>query len=203
MLNFEKQYYNEKIKLICGVDEAGRGPLCGPVVASAVILKEDFYCELINDSKKMSEKDREKAYKIILKDALAIGISYISSSEIDKINIYEASRKAMINAIKNLNIKPNLILTDAMPIRSLDIEVIPIIKGDAKCECIAAASIIAKVSRDRYMKAISKKYPEYDLENNKGYGTKKHLEALKKYGPIPNFHRFTYAPIKGEQLKLF
>ena len=203
MLNFEKQYYNEKIKLICGVDEAGRGPLCGSVVASAVILKEDFYCELINDSKKMSEKDREKAYKIILKDALAIGISYISSSEIDKINIYEASRKAMINAIKNLKIQPNLILTDAMPIRSLDIEVIPIIKGDAKCECIAAASIIAKVSRDRYMKAISKKYPEYDLENNKGYGTKKHLEALKKYGPIPNFHRFTYAPIKGEQLKLF
>lgn len=203
MLNFEYQYYNDEIKLIAGVDEAGRGSLCGPVVSGAVILPYGFNNELLNDSKKLSPKQREEAFRIILKNALAIGIGYISANEIDKINIYEASRKAMIKALNNLKIEPNLILTDAMPIKNYSINVIPIVKGDAKCSCIAAGSIIAKVCRDHYMIAMGKKYPNYDLEHNKGYGTKKHLEALEKFGPIKNFHRFSYAPVNFSQIKLF
>ena len=203
MLDFENKYYNKEINFICGCDEAGRGCLCGPVVAAAVILPKDYSNELVNDSKQLTPKQRETLFLDIIKNALSYGIGYINSVTIDKINIYEASRQAMIKAINNLNYKCDLILTDAMPINSLNTKVIPIIKGDAKCKCIAAASIIAKVCRDHYMLAMALKYPQYNLDKNKGYGTKTHLEALEKYGPIPKFHRFTYAPIKNRQLKLF
>lgn len=203
MLDFENKYYSKEINFICGCDEAGRGCLCGPVVAAAVILPKDYSNPLINDSKQLTPKQRETLFLDIIKNALSYGVGYIDSVTIDQINIYEASRQAMIKAIKNLNHKSDLILTDAMPINSLNIKVIPIIKGDAKCKCIAAASIIAKVCRDHYMLAMALKYPQYNLDKNKGYGTKAHLEALEKFGPIPNFHRFTYAPIKTRQLKLF
>src|SRR5574344_887413 len=206
MLTFEEQYYDEKTKLIVGVDEAGRGPLCGPVVAGACILPRDYKNENINDSKKLSEKQREKVFLEIIKNAIAYGVGYVDAPTVDKINIYEASRIAMIKAISNLRSKYDLILSDAMPMNLPERKVIPIIKGDAKCECIAAGSIIAKVCCDHYMKAMSKKYPYYHLEKNKGYPTKEHIELLKKYGPIKGFYRYSYGPVKiayVKQLKLF
>lgn len=205
MLDYEDQYYNDQINYIVGIDEAGRGPLCGPLVAAAVILKKGYKNEHINDSKKLTEKQREEVFLDIIKNALAYSITYIDSNTIDKINIYNATKLAMQQCILKLKHKIDLVLTDAMPINNLNYEIIPIIKGDAKCECIAAASIIAKVCRDRYMVEMSKKYPKYKLEKNKGYGTKEHLEAIKLYGPIRNFHRMTYAPLiqKNIQTKLF
>ena len=203
MLEFEEQFYSENIIYIAGTDEAGRGPLAGPVVAAAVVLPKDFHCELINDSKKLTEKKREEAYKIIQDNALAIGISFVDAETIDRINIYEASRLAMQNALNDMKFKYDLVLTDAMPFKTWPTKVIPIIKGDAKCECIAAASIIAKVSRDHYMYELAKKYPKYGFEKHKGYGTKLHMEALEKYGPIKGVHRETYGPVKSRQLKLF
>ena len=195
MLKEENKYYSENIVFIAGCDEAGRGPLCGPVVAAACILPVDFNNELINDSKKLSEKKREEAYKIIIENAVSYGVGIVDSEEIDKINIYAASKKAMIIALSKLNSKIDLILTDAMPLTFKDIQVIDIIKGDAKSKNIAAASIIAKVTRDRMMEEYDKLYPQYDLKHNKGYGTKKHLEALSIYGPIKGFHRFSYTPV--------
>jgi len=195
MLKEENKYYSENIVFIAGCDEAGRGPLCGPVVAAACILPVDFNNELINDSKKLSEKKREEAYQIIIENAVSYGVGIVDSEEIDKINIYAASKKAMIIALSKLNSKIDLILTDAMPLTFKDIQVIDIIKGDAKSKNIAAASIIAKVTRDRMMEEYDKLYPQYDLKHNKGYGTKKHLEALSIYGPIKGFHRFSYAPV--------
>ncbi len=195
MLHEEEQYYSDKIVYIAGCDEAGRGPLCGPVVAGACILPKDFNLEIINDSKKLSEKKREEAFKLIKENAIAYGIGVVSSTEIDQINIYEASRKAMLLALQDMNHQIDLILTDAMPLKFNDLKAIAIIKGDAKSKNIAAASIIAKVTRDKMMEEYDKQYPQYDLKHNKGYGTKKHLEALDKYGPIKGFHRFTYAPV--------
>lgn len=201
MLTYEKNFYSEKIKIIVGVDEAGRGPLCGPVVAGACILPMDYLDEDINDSKKLSAKKREIVFKRIVKNSISYGIGYVSPKVIDEVNIYEASRIAMIKAISNLRQKYDLILTDAMPIKLPNIEVIPIIKGDAKCECIAAGSILAKVCRDYYMEAMAKKYPEYKLEKNKGYPTKEHVELLNKYGPIKGFYRYTYNPVKIAYIK--
>ena len=203
MLNYEEQFYNNDVKLIAGTDEAGRGPLCGPVVAAAVILPKDYHNELINDSKKLTEKQREKAFLDIIKNALAYGVGYVDSVTIDKINIYEASRKAMLIALNNMKIKPDFIITDYMPLKFENINVLPLPHGDALCECIAAASIIAKVCRDHYMNLIDKKYPQYDFKHNKGYGTKKHLEALDKYGPIKGFHRYSYGPVSIKKVKLF
>lgn len=206
MLNFENQYYSEKINYIAGCDEAGRGPLCGPVVACSVILQKGYQNEDINDSKKLTEKKREFLYNEIINNCVAYGIGIVDSNTIDKINIYEASRLAMKIALKNMNHKIDLILTDAMPLSFNDLNAIPIIKGDSKCQCIAAASIIAKVTRDHLMYEYDKKYPMYDFKNNKGYGTKSHLEALEKYGPIVGFHRKTYGPVKRfyiEKIKLF
>lgn len=197
MLNFEDQYYSEKIKVIVGVDEAGRGPLCGPVVAAACILPANYKTEDINDSKKLTEKKREKVYKEIMDNCLSYGVGIIDADEIDKINIYEATKKAMHIAISKLSMSYNLILTDAMKLTEEKVEVIPLIKGDAKCECIAAASIIAKVTRDHMLLEMDKKYPEYGFASHKGYGTKKHIEAIKKYGIIKGFHRKTYEPIKS------
>lgn len=197
MLNFEENYYTEKIKIIVGVDEAGRGPLCGPVVAACCILPRDYKNEHINDSKKLSEKKREIAYKEIIENALDYGIGIVDARRIDEINIYEATKEAMHIAISKLKIPYDLILTDAMKLQNEKVEVIPLIKGDAKCECIAAASIIAKVTRDDILNEYDEKYPQYGFKSHKGYGTKKHIEAIKQYGIIKDFHRESYEPIKS------
>lgn len=205
-LDIDKNYYSNTVKYICGVDEAGRGPLLGPVFAAAVILPKDFSSEKINDSKKLSEKQREEAYQIIIDNAIAYSITYIDVEEIDRINILEASKKAMIEAINSLKIKPDYILSDYMDLSSLDIPFTSLVKGDAKSINIAAASILAKVSRDHYCYELDKKYPEFNIKHNKGYGTKDHLEALEKYGPIKGLHRFSYKPIKkflNQGIKLF
>lgn len=196
MLDFEQQYYSDKIEFIVGCDEAGRGPLCGPVVAAAVILPMDYKNELINDSKKMTEKNREKVFLQIIHDAIAYGVGFVDPETIDKVNIYESSRIAMMKAIKNMNHKFDLVVSDCMPMKIPGVEVIPLVKGDAKCQCIAAASVLAKVCRDRYMLAMDKKYPQYNLKKHKGYPTKEHVELLEKYGPIRGFYRFTYGPVK-------
>lgn len=197
MLNFEENYYTEKVNFIVGVDEAGRGPLCGPVVAACCILPRDYKNEHINDSKKLSEKKREIAYKEIIENALDYGIGIVDAKRIDEINIYEATKEAMHIAISKLKISYDLILTDAMKLQNEKVEVIPLIKGDAKCECIAAASIIAKVTRDHILEEYDKKYPQYGFKSHKGYGTKKHIEAIKQYGIIKDFHRESYEPIKS------
>lgn len=194
-LDFQEQFYSKKIKVIVGVDEAGRGPLAGPVVAAACILSRTYINKEINDSKQLSEKKREELFEIIKKDAIAYGVGIVSAEEIDTLNIYEATKKAMKEAINNLKVKFDLILTDAMPLKGFDVEVVPIIKGDAKAMPIAAASIIAKVTRDHMMEELGKKYPEYGFEVHKGYGTAKHMEALKKYGPIKGIHRYSYKPV--------
>ena len=196
MLNFEDKYFNDNIKNIAGCDEAGRGPLCGPVVASAVILPADFKNDLINDSKKLSAKERDKLFDIIQNNALAIGIGIVSPKEIDEINIYSASKKAMLLSLKEIKIPINLILTDYMPLKFNNLEAISLVKGDAKARCIAAASIIAKVTRDRIMDEYAKKYPEYNFNKHKGYPTKEHLEIIKKYGIIKGFYRESYKPVK-------
>lgn len=194
-LDYQNQFYSKKIKLIVGVDEAGRGPLAGPVVAAACILPADYKNDSINDSKQLTEKKREELFDIIKKDAIAYGIGIIDAETIDKVNIYEATKLAMKQAINNLNHKYDLILTDAMPLKGFDVEVVPIIKGDAKCLNIAAASIIAKVTRDHMLDELDKKHPEYGFKDHKGYGTVKHMEALKKYGPIKGVHRYSYKPV--------
>lgn len=197
MLNFEENYYTDKIKIIVGVDEAGRGPLCGPVVAACCILPKEYKNEHINDSKKLSEKKREIAYKEIIANALDYGIGIVDAKRIDEINIYEATKEAMHIAISKLKISYDLILTDAMKLQNEKVEVIPLIKGDAKCECIAAASIMAKVTRDHILEEYDEKYPQYGFKSHKGYGTKKHIEAIKQYGIIKDFHRESYEPIKS------
>ena len=190
---YERDLNNKGINLIAGVDEVGRGPLIGPVVAAAVILPKNYKLEGLTDSKKLSEKKREYFYEIIKKDALAIGIGIIDEKRIDEINIYEATKEAMYEAINNLEIKPEHILIDAMPL-NLDIPTTSIIKGDLLSITISAASVIAKVTRDHMLYEMDKEYPMYDLKNNKGYGTKKHLEAIKQYG-ITKYHRLSYKPV--------
>ncbi len=192
MLDFEDQYYSKDIKFIVGVDEAGRGPLAGPVVASAVILPHDYKNELINDSKKLTKKQREKLYLEIFDKSLAIGVGIVEAIKIDEINIYEATKLAMKEAISSIKHEYQLILIDAMKLDIDNIKVIPIIKGDAKARCIAAASIIAKVTRDNIMNNLDKKYSNYGFKNHKGYGTKYHIEAIKKYGLIECVHRKTF-----------
>ena len=193
MLEYEKELYEENLTLICGVDEVGRGPLIGPVVAAAVILPVNYFHKDIKDSKKLTEKKREMLYDIIMKDSISVGIGVVSEDVIDDINIYEATKVAMKEAISKLNIKPEHILIDAMKL-DLDIPSTSIIKGDAKSESIAAASIIAKVTRDRMLVDMDKEFPMYDLKNNKGYGTRKHLEALEKYGAC-KYHRKSFKPV--------
>lgn len=193
MKEYENELYNKGIKYIAGIDEVGRGPLVGPVVTAAVILPKDFYDERINDSKKLTEKKRELLYDVIMENALSVGIGISSEDVIDEINILEATKKAMLEAIDNLSIKPDYLLIDAVKLNT-DIPQISIIKGDQKSESIAAASIIAKVTRDRMMVELDKMHPEYDFKHNKGYGTKKHIEALYKYGVLKE-HRKTFEPV--------
>ena len=205
-LTLQEEYYSDTVNLIVGIDEAGRGPLAGPVVASAVIFPRAYINKDINDSKQLSEKKREELFEVIKKDALAIGVGIVDAETIDKINIYEATKVAMKEAVKNLNHKFDLILTDAMPLKNMGVPVIDIIKGDAKALPIAAASIIAKVTRDHILNDLAKKYPEYGFEKHKGYGTKLHMDALKKYGPIKGVHRYSYKPVEEasiEQVHLF
>ena len=193
---YEKQLHIKGVNIIGGTDEAGRGPLYGPVVAACVVLPKGFQLEGLNDSKKLSEKKRNIFYDYIVENAI-YGIGIVSPEEIDKINIYEASRKAMIIAIKQAQkqIPLEYVLSDAMPIE-MDIPILPIIKGDAKSMSIAAASVIAKVTRDKILYEIDEKYPEYGFKNHKGYPTKKHLEAINKYGLIDGYRK-TYGPIKN------
>lgn len=206
MLNYEDQFFNEKIVYIAGCDEAGRGPLCGPVVAAAVVFPATYKNELINDSKKLSEKKRKELFEEIKKHAISYGIGIVSPKEIDEINIYEASKKAMFLALSELNIKLDLILTDYMPLTFNNLKAIPIVKGDSKARCIAAASILAKVTRDEIMDEYDKLYPEYNFKKNKGYPTKEHLEKLEKYGVIKGFYRESYKPVEKilyPEIKLF
>lgn len=192
----EKRLWNLGYENIAGCDEAGRGPLFGPVVAASVILPHDFVLEGLNDSKKLSEKKREKYYPIIMEKALAVSVSIVEADEIDKINIYEASRQGMLRATNSLKVKPDYIITDAMPLDGFtSVPHEAIIKGDAKSITIAAASVIAKVTRDRLMYEIDKVHPEYEFKKHKGYPTKKHLELIEKYGIIDGYRR-TYGPVK-------
>ena len=186
---FEKEYSDHQA--ICGIDEVGRGPFAGPVVAGAVILPKDHPILYLNDSKKLSEKKREELYDVILKEAVATGIGMASPARIDEINILQATYEAMRMAISNLAVQPDLLLNDAVTIPEIEIMQIPIIKGDAKSVSIAAASILAKVTRDRLMVEYEKVFPGYDFASNKGYGTKAHIEGLKKFGPTP-IHRMSF-----------
>ena len=198
MYEFEENLNRQGYNYIGGCDEAGRGPLVGPVVCACVVFPKGYKNDLINDSKKLTEKKREALYDIIIKDSLSYGISVISAKEIDEINILEASRKGMIEAYKQANkkIKIDYLLTDAMKISTLSIPVLDIIKGDAKSISIAAASILAKVTRDRILYDLDKKYPEYDFKSHKGYPTKKHLELLEKYGVFDEYRK-SYKPVKN------
>lgn len=192
---YEKKLAQEGIKVIAGVDEVGRGPLIGNVVAACVVLPVDFELEGLTDSKKLSEKKRNEYYEIICNKALAIGIGKASPEVIDDINIYQATKLAMKEAINEAskNIKIEHILIDAMPIE-INVPTTSIIKGDLKSITIAAASVVAKVIRDNEMYELDKIYPMYDLAKNKGYGTKKHLQAIEEYG-ITKYHRVTYSPV--------
>ena len=191
---YERNLRKKGITLIGGVDEVGRGPLVGPVVAACCILPEKFNLEGLTDSKKLSEKKREYYFAEIKKQAISYGIGIVDEKRIDEINIYEATKEAMIQAINKCHVKPEYILTDAMKL-DLDIPVIPIIKGDLRSITISAASVLAKVTRDRMLIELDEKYPMYDFKNNVGYPTKKHLEAIEKYGIISE-HRKSYGPIK-------
>ena len=205
-LDLDEQYYAQGYKLIVGCDEAGRGCLLGPVFAAAVILPQGLESSLINDSKQLTAKKREEAYDFIVNNAIAYGIASVDADEIDEVNIYNASRLAMQRAIEKMNHDFDLVLTDAMKMPNYPKPVVDVIHGDALSLNIAAASILAKVSRDRLCLELDKQYPEYNIKKNKGYGTKDHLEALKKYGPVKHLHRFTYAPVKAcfiEKVSLF
>lgn len=192
----EKKLWNLGYENIAGCDEAGRGPLFGPVVAASVILPHDFVLDGLNDSKKLSEKKREEYYPVIMQKALAVSVSIVEADEIDKINIYESSRQGMLRATNSLKVKPDYIITDAMPLDGFtSVPHEAIIKGDAKSITIAAASVIAKVTRDRIMYEIDKVHPEYEFKKHKGYPTKKHLELIEKYGIIDGYRR-TYGPVK-------
>lgn len=195
MKEYENELYKNGIELIAGVDEVGRGPLIGSVICACVILPKDYYNEEINDSKKISEKKREKLYDIIIENAISIGIGESTEDVIDEINILNATKRAMKEAINNCSVKPEHVLIDAVKL-DIDIPSTSIIKGDAKSQSIAAASIVAKVTRDRMMYKLDKIHPEYELGKNKGYGTKKHIEAIKKYGILKE-HRKTFEPIKS------
>ena len=188
----EEELYNSGANLICGIDEAGRGPLAGPVVVAAAIMPRNSMIEGVNDSKKVSEKKREKLYDLITDEAIAYGVGIIDQKEIDRINILNATKEGLTMAVKELNPKPDLIIVDALS--KIDTEEIPyksIIKGDAKCYSIACASIIAKVTRDRIMRQWDEVYPQYGFIKHKGYGTAAHISAIKEYGLCP-LHRLSF-----------
>lgn len=204
-LQYENEAYQKGYHYIIGLDEAGRGPMAGPLVVGGVIFPKGFYDERINDSKKLTEKKREALYDFIIEKALAYDIEVISVEEVDKLNVYEASRTGMRRIIERIGVKPDFALTDAMPLGDDAIDHLSIIKGDAKSMSIGGASILAKVTRDRIMKEYAKIYPEYGFEKHKGYVTKAHKEALAKYG-ICRIHRRSFKPVQDvlhQQLSLF
>lgn len=189
MKEFDREY--KIYGTICGIDEAGRGPLCGPVVAAAVILPDEYNILYINDSKKLSETKREEVYKEIDKYAVAYGVGIVSPERIDEINILQATYEAMRTAIHKLSVKPDILLNDAVTIPGVSIRQVPIIKGDAKSISIGAASIVAKVTRDRLMAEYDKVLPQYGFASNKGYGSAEHIKALQEVGPSP-IHRASF-----------
>ena len=188
---FDKKYLNSKVKYLAGVDEAGRGPLAGPVVAAAVVFSKNTFIKGVNDSKQLTENQREDLYDKIISKALTYAVSVIDHDIIDEVNILNATLLGMQQAVDGLTIKPDLILVDGNRVFKSDVTVIPIIKGDSKSFSIAAASILAKVTRDRLMKNLSEKYPDYLWEQNKGYPTKQHRDVIMKIGPSP-LHRKTF-----------
>ena len=201
----ELYLYDKALKtdfpLLCGVDEAGRGPLCGPVCCAAVVLRDDFVCEEINDSKKISEKKREKLFDVIIENAVAYSIIFVDPKTIDEINILNASLLGMKNAVKSLNLTPDLVIVDGNKVPpEMDVETKAVVKGDAKSLSIAAASILAKVSRDRYMEKLHEEYPQYRLDKHKGYPTKLHYELIAEHG-IQDFYRRSFLKNRPELLK--
>ena len=187
----EDEIYNSGVSLLCGVDEAGRGPLAGPVCAAAVILPRDIDIPGLNDSKKLSEKQRESLYDVIIRESLSYGIAFSTVEEIEQLNILQATFLAMNRAISQLSLKPELALIDGNRNTDIDMPSQCVVKGDSKCADIAAASILAKVTRDRYMYELAQEYPQYHFEKHKGYGTKLHYEAIREYGPSP-VHRMSF-----------
>ena len=188
----EQELHQRGMKYVCGIDEAGRGPLAGPVVVASVIMPEDSFIEGVNDSKKISEKKRERIYEQIIEEAVAWSVAIIDQKEIDSLNILNATKKGVTTSIQELSQKPDIILVDALEhINTLGIPYEPIVKGDAKMYSIAAASIIAKVTRDRIMREWDEIYPQYEFAQNKGYGTAKHISAIKEYGICP-LHRHSF-----------
>ena len=197
MKSFEHQY--EHLRYVCGIDEVGRGPFAGPVVAGAVILPKDCDILYINDSKKLSEKKREELYEEIMEKAVAVQVGYASPARIDEINILQATYEAMREAVSKLPVTPQILLNDAVTIPGITIPQVPIIKGDAKSVSIAAASIIAKVTRDRLMREYDKIMPEYGFASNKGYGSREHIEALRTYGATPIHRKSFIKNVFGEK----
>ncbi|MDD6332877.1 MAG: ribonuclease HII [Clostridia bacterium] len=189
MREFEEKY--DSFSYICGIDEAGRGPLAGPVVAGAVVLPKGKRILYVNDSKKLSEKKREELFDVIKEEALSFGLGIVSPERIDEINILQATYEAMREAVNKLSVSPDILLNDAVTIPGIDIRQVPIIKGDAKSLTIASASILAKVTRDRIMAEYDLQYPEYGFAKHKGYGTKAHIDAIRQFGPCP-IHRKTF-----------
>ncbi|MCR4934463.1 MAG: ribonuclease HII [Lachnospiraceae bacterium] len=186
---YERKY--ESLGYVCGIDEVGRGPLAGPVVAGAVILPKDSKILYLNDSKKLTAKKREELYDVIMEEAVSVGLGFVGPERIDEINILNATYEAMRDAVSKLSVVPDVLLNDAVTIPGLSMKQVPIIKGDAKSVSIAAASIVAKVTRDRLMVEYDAVYPEYNFKSNKGYGSADHIEALKKYGKTP-IHRNSF-----------
>jgi ribonuclease HII len=201
MLTKEREFYSPSVKLIVGLDEAGRGPLAGPLFAAAVIFPPEYQNEDINDSKKLSPKKREALFDVITKNALAYAIVSASVEEIDQYNIFEADKRIMAKALTLLKVPYDFIITDDVPLHHPDKPIAVMIKADAQCLNVAAASILAKVSRDRFMMELDRKYPLYGFAHHKGYGTKEHLLALEKYGPIEGVHRKTFSPVSSYYLK--
>lgn len=196
MLYYENMYYQYGYKTIAGVDEVGRGCWAGPVVAACVILPKDYKNDQLKDSKTLSTKKRQELAKVIEKNALAIGIDYCTSKRIDETNIKAATIEAMYKAIDKMQVKPKCVLVDAEKLKNKNYHTVAIVKGDKLSQTIAAASIIAKVYRDQICQNLHQIYPQYGFDKHKGYGTKIHIDALKKYGPLKNIHRFSFKPIK-------
>ena len=200
MLSYERQYYADGAKLIAGVDEAGRGPLAGPLVIAALVMPEEFFISGLNDSKQISASKRDKLYDEILQKALSVSVNVVSISNIDELNIYRATQQGMAEVLLHLDKQPDVALIDAMPVEAGDIKTVSLVHGDALSASIAAASIIAKVTRDRIMEKLDTLYPAYKFANNKGYGSKEHMQAIDMEG-VTEWHRRSYEPVKSLNLE--
>ncbi len=200
MLSYERNYYAEGAKLIAGVDEAGRGPLAGPLVIAAVVMPEEFFISGLNDSKQISASKRDKLYDEILQKALSVSVNIVSISNIDELNIYRATQQGMAEVLLHLDKQPDVALIDAMPVEAGEIKTVSLVHGDALSASIAAASIIAKVTRDRIMEKLDALYPAYKFANNKGYGSKDHMQAIDQDG-VTEWHRRSYEPVKSLNLE--